>query len=247
MTRQESSPPQFSLVLPLYNEAESVERVVTELESHLAARGWPHEILLVVNGSLDGTGAACAALAARFPACRVVTVAVNTGYGNGVLAGLDAARGTWVGFMAGDGQIAPDDACRVIEAALAGTHDLVKAARGRRTDEPFRRFVSLGYRTTLRLFFDVACRDSHGIPKCLRRESLARLQLSSRDWFLDDEAMIKARVLGWRVLEIPVGWRPRAGGRSHVRPGTVLEFLANLAAWRLWRLGAWRKNAFPRS
>lgn len=239
--------PLISIVLPLFNEERAVERVVAELEAALAARGWAREIILVVNGSLDGTPAACERLAARFPACRVVTVPVNVGYGNGVLAGLAAARGEWVGFMAGDGQIDPQDACRVVETALAGGHDLVKAARERRTDEPFRRFVSLGYRATLRLFFDVASRDSHGIPKCVRRADLARLQLSSRDWFLDDEAMIKARALSWRVLEIPVGWRPRAGGRSHVRPGTVLEFLGNLAAWRLWRMRAWRKQAFPRS
>ncbi len=239
-------PPIFSLVLPLYNEAESVERVVARLEGALALRGWPHEIILVVNGSRDATGAVCAELARRFPACRVVTVPVNIGYGNGVLAGLSVARGTWVGFMAGDGQIAPDDVCRVIDVLLAGAHDVVKAVRVERCDTRLRRIVSFAYRLTIRLFFAVESLDTHGIPKFLRRENLRALQLASRDWFLDDEVMIKARALGLSLCEVPVAWRERVGGRSHVRPGAVLEFLANLAAWKLWRIRRWQKR-HPRS
>lgn len=241
-SRAPADPPRLSLVLPLYNEEASVDRVVTALAAALAARGWPHEIILVVNGSRDGTPARCAALAARLPACRVVTVPVNEGYGNGVLAGLAAARGAWVGFVPGDGQVSPEETCAVAARALAEEGDLVKAARARRADEPLRRVVSVCYNLTLRLFFRVASRDTHGVPKFLRRSDLGRLELRSRDWFLDDEVMIKARAMGWRVVESPVTWRSRTGGRSHVRPGAVLEFVGNLLAWRFWRMRRWRKS-----
>src|SRR5262245_49856106 len=96
----------FSLVIPMYDEENNVERVATgvirELErvSSSDANAFEIEVILVDNGSRDGTGSIAARLAARDRRIRVVTVESNEGFGNGVLVGLHSGSGDLLGFMA---------------------------------------------------------------------------------------------------------------------------------------------------
>ena len=112
----------LSIVAPVYNEAEGIEGFVAEVREHVAALNPPggHELVLVNDGSTDGTAALLDRLAAAHPGeLRVVHLARNFGHGAAVAAGLDHARGDVVILMDSDYQ---DDPARLRapRCALAG-------------------------------------------------------------------------------------------------------------------------------
>ena len=224
--------PELSLVVPLYNEKANVPRVPTEIALALEEAGICYELVLVNNGSQDDTGDRLAALAALNPRIQVVTVPVNQGYGWGVLCGLAQARGAYLGFMGGDGQIRAEVIPAVFELARSGKVELAKVRRVRRGDGPLRALVSTVCNQLFPLLFPVGTRDINGTPKIARAEVLRSLDLRSKDWFIDAEIMIRLGQLGWRNGEIDTDFLPREGGSSNVRLSTLLEFLLNMA--RFW-------------
>ncbi len=228
-----STPIELSLVVPLYNEEASVNRVVGPLLKVLEDGGIPYELVLVNNGSSDGTGPLLEQWAQRSPAVRLVTVAVNEGYGWGIIQGLRQAQGKYVGFMSGDGQIQPQDPVRVYRAMIATGSAVAKVTRVVRGDGRLRRINSHCYNQLCRVLFGVRSRDFNGTPKIVSRAVLEALDLSSRDWFIDAELMLKSRWLGYEVLEVPTEYLARPSGRSKVRFSAVWEFLANIvhARW----------------
>ena len=223
--------PEISLVLPCYNEAESLPDSIPPLAAALAALGRPFEILLVDNGSTDATASAMARLARELPSIRTLALSPNRGYGGGVLAGLQAAGGRWVAFLGADGQVPPGQVAGVIREALSSPpRTLVKALRRNRGDGALRWIVSKAYNLTCRILVAAPSRDMNATPKVLRREDLPELHLAATDWFLDAECVLKAKARGFSLKEVPVDCLPRRGGVSHVRLPAVAEFLGNL--WR---------------
>jgi hypothetical protein len=91
--------------------------------------------------------------------------------------------------------------------------------------------------------------DINGLPKIMPRDVVERMALTSRQWLLDPEIMIKAHLLGVRVLEYNVFARMRGNGLSHVRASTCLEFLRGVLRFRFspelrrWREGMRRSTA----
>ena len=113
-----ASPESVTIVVPAFNEADSIGRVVGELRA-LAA--W-HEVLVVDDGSNDGTGKA-----ARDAGARVIRHPYNKGNGAAIKTAIRAATGEWLAIVDGDGQHAPGDAVQLV--ALLGEYDLVIGAR----------------------------------------------------------------------------------------------------------------------
>jgi glycosyltransferase involved in cell wall biosynthesis len=228
--------PALSLVLPLYNEEEGLRTIVLDLLAEI--NRWPIrcELVLVNNGSIDGTARILKDLEAEFHAIRVVHVPLNMGYGWGIICGLRAATAPIVGFMCGDGQIMPEDVGRVYRRLVEENLDVCKVVRVVRTDGLQRKIMSGVYNTLFRAVFRVRSLDINGTPKLMRRRCYEELNLTSKDWFIDAEVMIKAVRNGYRIGEVPVEFRPRAIGRSHVRLTTAVEFLRNMVRHRL---GGW--------
>ena len=223
---------ELSLVLPCYNEAEGLPGAVLPLMAAVGSLGVPFEVILVDNGSVDATRAAIDRLAGEDPRIRRMDVAVNRGYGRGVLAGLAAARGSRVAFLGADGQVPADQVAAVLRQALAEPpRTLVKALRRSRGDGWGRRTQSWLYNRLFGLLLPVRSRDLNATPKVLHAADLAVLKLASEDWFLDPECMIRAAEEGFRVVEVPVDFLARRAGSSHVRASPVLEFLGNLWRW----------------
>lgn len=196
------------------------------------------ELVLVDNGSTDATGEIIGQL--RDEGLPVVkeTVAANQGYGHGVLRGLARCRGRYVGFICADGQVDAQDVAKLFEIARRSPEPkLVKVRRRFRMDGLVRKIVSVGYNVFANILFGgVRSIDINGNPKIFPREYYERMNLQSRDWFLDAEVMIKAKRLGLSVFEVNVLGQLRGGGTSNVRATTCWEFVVNLARARFGRL-----------
>lgn len=226
----------LGLSVPLYDEEALVEAVAREIIAALDAEHVPFRLALVNNGSRDGTGAIVDRLA-EDPRVLAVHVTPNRGYGGGILAGIAALRATGadevIGWCWGDGQVDPAVIPGLYRACLGGA-DLAKARRTERRTGLQRRLVSAGYEAVTRAL-GVKTRDVNGCPKLLRAEAWEALGAVHQDWFLDAEVVLGVESRGMRVAELPVVLRERRAGESKVKLGTVLEFVGNLARWRVGR------------
>lgn len=231
----------WSLVMPFFNEGEGAEEVARQLHRAFSESSVSFELLLVDNGSIDETSGIFERLVQELPGLRVIRVFPNRGYGWGVLHGLKEARGEAVGFMAGDGQIRPEDVVRTFLRFDVGDCDVAKVRRVSRGDGPLRKLISTGWNLLFSLGLGRYVADGNGTPKVFRREALTELNLVSRDWFVDSEVWMKGLSRGWRFAEVDVDFLPREKGSSHVRFSALLEFAKNLARWvpryrrRVWK------------
>jgi glycosyltransferase involved in cell wall biosynthesis len=232
----------ISLALPFYNEELNIISVVSTLTDALETAGFDFQLVLVNNGSNDCTPELISDLVNSDPRLKSVTVEKNLGYGWGVIRGLEEADGEWIGFMDGDAQIAPGDVVRFLES-VSDDYDMVKVRRLERRDGIIRSSISEVYIIFFSLLFGISIYDINAKPVIFKRELLDIFKLKSRDWFIDAELMLKFDYLGLSIREVPVLFRKRIAGRSHVKPGTVIEFLLNIARYRFGKeLSQWKRK-----
>jgi glycosyltransferase involved in cell wall biosynthesis len=237
---QSQTIPDLSLVVPCYNEEGCLEFTVPPLVQAFAEAGVSLQLVLVDNGSRDQTEAVIDRLIARGLPITKGLVPVNRGQGLGFLTGFNLCHGRHIGYICADGQVAPADVLktyRALEQATVPT--LAKARRLYRPDSWVRKVVSIFYNAAMQVcFFGMPCLDVNGNPKIMPANILRLMELTSQDWFLEAEVMLKARHLKLRVIEINVKGQPREAGHSHVRFTTILEFMRNMVSYRFG--GPWR-------
>ena len=223
----------LGLVIPLLDEVELVSSVTKEIHNTLSAADIDHTLVLVNNGSTDGTGQTIDTLA-KFLPIMPVHLEHNAGYGGGILAGLHALSHDppeVMGWCWGDGQIRAATLPPLYRACQRGA-PLAKVVRTERQDGAMRKVVTTGYAWAMRAIGS-SQPDVNGCPKLLRREALQAINLTSTDWFLDAEVVLGAQALGWEIATHPAVMEPRVAGQSKVGASTVAEFAINLARWRL--------------
>jgi glycosyltransferase involved in cell wall biosynthesis len=240
---QAAAAPRLSLVMPCYDEEAIVGQTIRRLLQAFERAEIPIEVVAVDNGSRDRTLEILRGLAASHPEVVICRVPVNVGYGNGILTGLPQCRAPWVGIIPADGQVDAEDTVRLFEDAVAtGDVVLAKARRRFRMDGLMRKLVSIGYNAFFRLLWPgIESLDINGLPKIMPRAVIQRLSLTSRQWLLDPEIMVRAHLLGVRVLEYNVFARMRGSGLSHVRASTCWEFVKGVLKLRFsGELRQWR-------
>lgn len=219
-----------SAFLPCHNEEGNVERVVTATVRALEALGVPFEVIVVDDGSTDGTAEVARRLSGRDPRVRLVQHPRNLGYGAALRTGFASARYPWVFFTDGDGQFDPADIVRLV--AHADSADLVVGYRVRRRDPVHRRLFGWMWNLLVRVWFGVRVRDVDCAFKLLRAEVVRDLPLRATGAFLSTELLCRAARKGARIVEVGVPHYPRRWGRqSGGRPDVVLR-----AFWELWKL-----------
>ncbi|MGO9487914.1 MAG: polyprenol monophosphomannose synthase [Solirubrobacteraceae bacterium] len=213
------------LILPTYNEAANVEAILAaagEVLARAAPEGF--RILVVDDGSPDGTGALADGMAAEHDWIRVLHRSEKGGIGPAYLAGFAHALEHGAGYvmeMDSDFSHDPADLARLLEA-VRGDADLALGSRyvpgGGVTDWGLlRRLISEGGSAYARLVLGLDIRDLTGGFKCFRREVLEAIkfdQVRSRGYAFQVELTYRAVQAGFRVVEVPITFRDREQGQS---------------------------------
>ena len=201
----------ISVVVPLFNERQNVPHLVQAVRAALGeTRSW--ELLLVDDGSTDGTRKAVAEAEREDPRVRLVPLARNYGQTAAMQAGFDHSQGDVVVSMDGDLQNDPADIPSLV-ARLEDGFDLVVGYRVRRQDRLLtRKLPSWAANRVIRMITGVPIRDNGCSLKAYRRELLERIHLySDMHRFIPATAVATA---GARVAEMPVRHHPRRYGDS---------------------------------
>lgn len=230
----------LALVIPVHNEAVNIAGVIDGCRLVLPrlARNW--EIILVDDGSLDGT-AAVASDALDDPArLRVIRHDRKLGYGITVADGLRAASSDYIGFMDGDGQFDPADLESL--ATLIQGADLVAGWRKHRADPRYRLVIAGVFNVLVRVLYQIQFRDLDCGMKLMRRVVLeAAAPIMARSALLNTELYFKCQRSGLRVVQVPVPHHPRiAGVRSGARLIPILRAIRDLIWLRLRLARRWR-------
>jgi dolichol-phosphate mannosyltransferase len=230
------------LILPTYNEAENLEAIVRasgEVLDHAEPAGF--RVLVVDDGSPDGTGEIADRLAREHGWVRVLHRAEKGGIGPAYLAGFRHALDGGAGYlmeMDSDFSHDPRDLARLLAAVHAGA-DLALGSRyvpggGVRDWGLLRRLISEGGSTYARWVLGLRVRDLTGGFKCFRREVLEAIHFDgvrSQGYAFQVELTYRAVRAGFNVVEVPIVFRDRQRGQSKMSWRIAVE-----AMWLVPRL-----------
>ncbi|HKB41234.1 MAG TPA: glycosyltransferase [Gemmataceae bacterium] len=227
----------LSLVLPAWNEEETIARAVGEATAALSAITQDYEIIVVNDGSSDGTADIVRAAAAADPRVRLVEHPRNLGYGAALRTGFQAATMDLVAFTDADCQFDLGELAYVLP--LTRHYDVTCGYRIDRQDPAHRRFFSWGYNTLVKLLMGSPVHDLDCALKVFRREQLPAILPECNNFFVNTEMLTRARQLGLSVVEVGVHHRPRAAGESKVSLWDIPRTLSVLLPF--W----WTRVLFP--
>ena len=202
----------ITFLIPVYNERETLEPLVEGISENAAPH--EHRILLVDDGSTDGSYEVMKTLRKRFPTVDIIKFRVNLGKSAALAAGFPRAAGDLVFTMDGDLQDDPKEIPRFIEKLDEG-YDVVCGWKKVRHDPWHKTFPSKIYNWFIRRLFKLNVHDINCGFKLFRMEVVKRIQV-----YGDMHRLIPvfAAHLGYRIAEIPVTHHPRRYGRSKYGP-----------------------------
>ena len=227
----------LSLVIPAHNEEAGLRQALAEADAALAGLCEEYEILVVDDGSRDGTASIVEQETAARPHVRLLRHASNRGYGAALRTGFEAARYDLVAFTDADCQFHLEDLVSLVP--LTETAPIATGWRIDRKDPWRRRFLSGGYNLLARTLLGTTVRDVDCALKVFRREALLQILPVSRGFFANTEMFTRARQLGLEIAEVGVRHRPRFAGQSTVSLREVPRTLGRLLPF--W----WTRVLFP--
>jgi glycosyltransferase involved in cell wall biosynthesis len=218
--------PELSVVIPVYNEVENVSDLHAQLTAALEPIGRPYEILLVDDGSTDGTRAALAAIEAGDPRVRVLRLRRNFGQTAAFSAGFDHARGDVIVTSDGDLQNDPRDIPALLARLEDGDgFDMVCGWRRKRHDSFSRVLPSRIANGLISWSTGVHLHDYGCSLKAIRAEVVKGLKLYGE---MHRFIPAVASWMGVSVTEMEVNHRPRTRGSSKYGIGRTLRVLLDL-------------------
>ncbi len=206
----ETTVPRISVVVPLYNEDESLPELYEQIRSTLAAEEWTYEIIFVDDGSRDGSLRVLEELARRDENVRVISLRRNYGKSAGLGTGFQAARGTYVVTMDADLQDSPQEIPALI-AKLDEGFDLVSGWKKKRYDPISKTWPSKFFNSVTSLLSGIRLHDFNCGLKAYRLEVVKDLPVYGE---LHRFLPVLAHKMGYRIGELPVQHRARKYGRT---------------------------------
>ncbi len=225
-----SGKPYLSVVVPIYNEVESVERLWAAIHPVMEGLGRPYEVILVDDGSRDGTREILRRLATDNPRLRVILFRANFGQSAAMAAGFAATRGEIVVAMDGDLQNDPLDIPQLLEKMNEG-YDVVSGWRKNRKDKlVLRKVPSKIANKLICSLTDVRLHDTGCSLKAFRGEMLRRISLYGE---LHRFIPALMRIEGAEITELAVRHHPRRFGASKYNLSRTFRVVMDLTSIRL--------------
>ncbi|MBI2443879.1 MAG: glycosyltransferase [Candidatus Magasanikbacteria bacterium] len=231
--------PRFSIIIPLLATEDHIQSVAGE---HLAAlrQAFPgqFELILALNGCADlAVEQTLPAPSPEHPELFIIKIK-QPGWGRAIKAGLAAARGEFIGYTNAS-YAAVSELIKIMRYALVDPGAVVKGARQVRENRT-RQWVSFFYNLENRLFLGTPVWDVNAAPKIFPRRVLEQFTIRSDDSLLDAEVLYYCYRAGVPLIEIPIAWGKRKGGRSHTNWRTALQLSTGIPRFK-WRQ-FWRKD-----
>jgi glycosyltransferase involved in cell wall biosynthesis len=203
----------ISAFFPAFNDEGTIAHMVAEALAMLPALTDDYEVLVVNDGSADGTSAVLDELARRESRVRVIHHAENRGYGAALASGFRHASKDLIFYTDGDGQYDVRELGRLMPL-MTDEVEVVNGYKGKRADRAHRVVLGEVYKRLARWLFRLPIRDVDCDFRLLRREAIQQIELTSASGVVCTEMIYKLHRIGCRFAEVPVHHHPRRCGRS---------------------------------
>ena len=216
-TIQESSIREISVVLPIFNEASTINDVLANVIEKLKAEGADFEVIAVDDGSTDGTPEQLTALRKTYPNhVRVVRHLINRGNGAALRSGTRIAKGSIIVYMDADGQHTPDDISKLLE--LIPPYDLVIGSRTKEYQSSwYRRVANNFYNWFASWLSQTEVKDLTSGFRAMRREAVVHfLPLFPNGFSSPTTTTLAFLKAGYNVAFLPIQVGKRAAGKSKI-------------------------------
>ena len=226
-----------SAFFPCYNDAGSIATMVAAADGVLrtAPEVTDYEIIVVNDGSQDGSAEVLDGLTAAHPRLRVITHELNRGYGGALISGFTAARFDWIFYTDGDAQYDASELTALLAAETPET-DIVQGWKLTRGDSWYRKVIGRVYHHVVKVLFRLRVRDTDCDFRLFRRSLFTARPLVSTSGVICVEMMRSFQDQGARFVEVPVHHFFRPSGRSQFfrLPAIARSGRQLLALW--WRI-----------
>jgi glycosyltransferase involved in cell wall biosynthesis len=224
-----SARPALSLVFPVFDEAGTIGTVIETALSAAAFVTPDFEIVVVDDGSADGSDAIIDDWCRRDERVHVVRHPTNAGYGAALRSGLRGARGELVFFSDADLQFDLAELGALL--AHASEFDIVAGYRHPRRDPWHRTLIAAAWGLLVRFLFGLRVRDIDCAFKVFRRPVLDAIPIQSIGAFVNTEILVRAQAMGASIRQVPVSHRRRIHGRATgAHPRVLLRALFELSS-----------------
>lgn len=204
----------ISVVFPTYNEEENIEVCVRVAHCILKELVKDFEIIIVSDGSTDGTARVCKDLEKQLDRIRLIIKEKNDGYGYALRDGFKAAKFDLIFFSDSDRQF---DIMNLKDLlTYIDDYDIVAGFRKNRQDSWKRKFLSWGYNKLCGVIFNLDVKDIDCAFKLFKKRVFDNIQIESRQFFVNTEILSKAKASGFKIREVGVTHFPRVDGISKV-------------------------------
>ena len=221
-----SESPRLSVIMPVYNEEGAIVAALDEVKQHVLKLIPEAELVVVDDGSRDGTGPLLDSAASHDARIKVIHQP-NGGHGAALLTGLKAAQGEYIFLIDSDRQIPLDNFKAAWTEVMAG-RDAVFGVRRRRYDPVLRVYLSSVIRHSVKVLFRVSLSDANAPYKLFRRGIWTEARDCVPDGTLAPSLFlaIAAKSRGYNILEIDVTHKERDTGEVTLRKFRLLKFCA---------------------
>ena len=214
---------QYSIIIPCYNEEESIITLVNKLNEIYEKK--KIQIILVNNGSSDNTLNVLKNEAKKYSYIKVVDVKVNQGYGYGIMKGLENADGEFVGWIHADLQLDPNNLLRVFSILESEKNRNSIFIKGKRKNRPvIDRIFTFGMSVFETSLFKMRLYDIGAIPVMFRRNMLEYIKDAPNDFSIELYVYYIAKKLKKKIIRIPVNLDNRKAGKSSWNTGLLSKF-----------------------
>jgi len=221
-----------SFFCPAYNDEKNLPRLIPGVVDFLQKITDKFEIIIIEDGSPDGTGRVADELAQQLPNIRVIHHSTNLGYGATIRDGFRYAKYDFVMYT--DGDVQYDITEFEPYLILLQANDILSGYAITKAVSFMRMVQSLAYNTLIFILFDVWYKDANCSMKIYSRKVLENIEIKSTSAFIDAEMLIRARRAGFKIAQFPVHHLPRmAGIASGSNFGVVAGTIRDMILFRL--------------